>query len=60
MADNINVRAGEIGREYVAFLLMERIAELERSTKSVDDNRKYLLDLYVECWDSVGGYRPKT
>ena len=64
MADNAVVHIGENSREYVAYKLLQEIAETEGVTfshkpfnekKSAD--RKYILDTYAECLEAVQGHR---
>jgi hypothetical protein len=41
--------------EYVAFLLMEKISDLEKMKRAVE--RKEMLDLYAECLLAAHGKR---
>ena len=61
MADTVNVRAGEISKEHTAYLLMEKIADAERKTRSTTDpqDRDYFLNLYVDCFRATKGSRPR-
>ncbi|MCK1306454.1 MULTISPECIES: hypothetical protein [unclassified Bradyrhizobium] len=67
MADTAPVvHIGENSPEKVAYVLMERIAQIER--KSLHDpnpstsgwtgaDRKWLLDTYAECLNAAKGFR---
>ncbi len=62
MADLPVSRAVENTPEYIAYLLMERVADLEgvalsREGKDKLASRKWLLDTYAECLDAARGAR---
>jgi hypothetical protein len=46
MADNDTVHIGENSPEYVAYRLMQLIADTENNIKR---DRKWILDTYAEC-----------
>ena len=55
MADQAAVHTGENSPEYIAFRLFKEVASTEaqalRSTQGY--NRKYILDTYAECLNTV-------
>lgn len=62
MADLPVSTASENTPEHVAYLLLERIADLEgvalaRGGKDKLASRKWLLDTYAECLDAARGAR---
>ena len=62
MADLPVSRAVENTPEYIAYQLLERVADLEGMALSRDGkdklaNRKWLLDTYAECLDAARGAR---
>jgi hypothetical protein len=62
MADtNTVVHMGENSPEQIAYRLLINVASLERKSLHGSDqnaaDRKWLLDTYAECLDTVRGYR---
>jgi hypothetical protein len=62
MIDLPGSRAAENTPEYVAYQLLERVADLEgvalaRGGKDKLASRKWLLDTYAECLDAARGAR---
>lgn len=49
------VHLGENSPEYVAWKLYEHVMQVENDRRPF--NRKYLLDTYAECLDTVRGSR---
>ncbi|MEF2554166.1 hypothetical protein VQ042_23015 [Aurantimonas sp. A2-1-M11] len=58
MTELASMHSKEGTKEYVAWLLIERIAREETSIRRNGPDRKYLLDLYVESLQATGGHRP--
>jgi hypothetical protein len=56
MADNIIVHIGENSPEQVAYKLMERVMAIE-GKQGTQLNRKYVLDTYAECLETVARSR---
>jgi hypothetical protein len=50
MAENTRNPNGCGTKECVALKLAEQISGMERSSADEKQDRKYYLDLYVECW----------
>lgn len=59
MSDNKSVLK-VTSREEVALELCKKIADMEKIYEDKANYRKNLLDLYVECFDATGGYRPNN
>ncbi|KQW71400.1 hypothetical protein ASE17_00405 [Phenylobacterium sp. Root77] len=62
MTDQPESRPIENTPEYVAYLLLERIADVERISMSRDGkekvaSRKWILDTYAECLDATRANR---
>lgn len=58
MTDHVSIHSGEISREYVAWMLMEKVIRSEADNRRNSPDRKYVLDLFVECLQATGGHRP--
>lgn len=62
MADAPVVHIGENSPEHVAYRLLRDIAGVEGKAKGpgytmAEADRKWILDTYAECLDTVKGYR---
>ena len=58
MTERVSINSGQVSREYVAWMLMEKVIHSEADIRRNSPDRKYVLDLFVECMQATGGHRP--
>ena len=56
---NDKVKIESTTKEYVAFLLTEKIAHYDK-TDTAKKDKKYWLSLYCQCWDAANGASIKS